>query len=79
MMKFLSWNCEKTKEWNSDEHVVLSWCGFMKILTSYIMAGFLMWLKAFFTKFSDYLKDNFVIEMELFPVSSVCIGFISNQ
>lgn len=42
------------------------------------MAGFLVWLKVF-SKFSDYLEDNFVIEMKLFSVSSVCIGFIFSQ
>lgn len=49
----------------------------MKILTSYTMAGFLVQLKSLFTKFPDYLEDNLVLQMHLFSVSSVCIGFIS--
>lgn len=41
------------------------------------MAGLLVQLKALFTKFPDYLRDNLVIQMQLFSASSVCIGFIS--
>lgn len=41
------------------------------------MAGFLVQLKPLFTNFPEYLGDNLIIQMHLFSVSSVCIGFIS--
>lgn len=49
----------------------------MEMLSSSIVAGFLVQLKPLCTKFPYYLGDNLVIQMQLFSVWSVCIGFIS--